>query len=337
MHACHFVVSWRARAHPWVPPGQPLPRRVARAPASPWMSSPLGPGVTRPRAVPTSAASPTRPASLPPAPPPPGSPEAMAALDANAMARRMLSFSLEAVGQSACPAACAPLGAAAGNAVRTARAFALPWRGLGARGRRLRARAARRQLLRALRHALDAPRSLGAPQERSRHADLTVRALQAAARCTARLRRLARRSRSWARVTRSSSASAAAQRAARPPCATASCISCRSAAWRSSRRHVLRRARWTRAVQRARGGACGCAAAAAGWAPWGGRCPPVRDAACTRRAQDSFYRGLTPEEQANVSEYNFDHPNAMDQEAIMQARCDSSLLMPVTSCARLGC
>jgi hypothetical protein len=38
--------------------------------------------------------------------------------------------------------------------------------------------------------------------------------------------------------------------------------------------------------------------------------------------QDSFYRGLTPEEHNNVSEYNFDHPNAMDQEAIMQCLLD---------------
>ena len=29
-------------------------------------------------------------------------------------------------------------------------------------------------------------------------------------------------------------------------------------------------------------------------------------------AQDSFYRGLTPEEHANVTHYNFDHPDAID-------------------------
>ena len=36
-------------------------------------------------------------------------------------------------------------------------------------------------------------------------------------------------------------------------------------------------------------------------------------------SQDSFYRGLTPEEAKGVNEYNFDHPNAMDQDAIVQA------------------
>jgi uridine kinase len=39
-------------------------------------------------------------------------------------------------------------------------------------------------------------------------------------------------------------------------------------------------------------------------------------------AQDSFYRGLTPDELANVKEYNFDHPDAMDQEAIVQCLVD---------------
>jgi len=35
-------------------------------------------------------------------------------------------------------------------------------------------------------------------------------------------------------------------------------------------------------------------------------------------AQDSFYRGLTKEEEENVSQYNFDHPNAFDKEAILE-------------------
>lgn len=34
-------------------------------------------------------------------------------------------------------------------------------------------------------------------------------------------------------------------------------------------------------------------------------------------AQDSFYRGLTKEEEARVSEYNFDHPNAFDKAALL--------------------
>ena len=33
--------------------------------------------------------------------------------------------------------------------------------------------------------------------------------------------------------------------------------------------------------------------------------------------QDSFYRGLTPEEMAHVSEYNFDHPGTLYQKASM--------------------
>ena len=41
-----------------------------------------------------------------------------------------------------------------------------------------------------------------------------------------------------------------------------------------------------------------------------------------RRAQDSSYRGLTPYESANVKEYNFDHPDAMDQEAILKCLVD---------------
>lgn len=35
-------------------------------------------------------------------------------------------------------------------------------------------------------------------------------------------------------------------------------------------------------------------------------------------AQDSFYRGLTKEEEANVSEYNFDHPDAFDKVALLE-------------------
>ena len=45
--------------------------------------------------------------------------------------------------------------------------------------------------------------------------------------------------------------------------------------------------------------------------------------------QDSFYRGLTPEESANVKDYNFDHPNAMDQEAIVKCLCDLKNRIPV--------
>lgn len=36
-------------------------------------------------------------------------------------------------------------------------------------------------------------------------------------------------------------------------------------------------------------------------------------------SMDSFYRGLTEYEKANVSEYNFDHPNSFDAQEI--AKC----------------
>nr|GMC46278.1 uridine kinase-like protein 1, chloroplastic [Ipomoea batatas] len=34
--------------------------------------------------------------------------------------------------------------------------------------------------------------------------------------------------------------------------------------------------------------------------------------------QDSFYRGLTPEELKRVHEYNFDHPDAFDTEQLVE-------------------
>lgn len=40
---------------------------------------------------------------------------------------------------------------------------------------------------------------------------------------------------------------------------------------------------------------------------------------CTVLEMDHFYRGLTPEEKENVSEYNFDHPEALDLDGIYQA------------------
>lgn len=42
-------------------------------------------------------------------------------------------------------------------------------------------------------------------------------------------------------------------------------------------------------------------------------------------AQDSFYRGLTPEEHANVAAYNFDHPDAIDVPALVE--CLKGLLL----------
>ena len=47
-------------------------------------------------------------------------------------------------------------------------------------------------------------------------------------------------------------------------------------------------------------------------------------------SQDSFYRGLNQEELKGVKEYNFDHPNAMDQEAILKAPDPPSALLMTT-------
>lgn len=40
---------------------------------------------------------------------------------------------------------------------------------------------------------------------------------------------------------------------------------------------------------------------------------------CTVLAMDSFYKGLSEEEHANASEYNFDHPSAIDFDAVEEA------------------
>ncbi|PON61328.1 Uridine kinase-like protein [Parasponia andersonii] len=49
--------------------------------------------------------------------------------------------------------------------------------------------------------------------------------------------------------------------------------------------------------------------------------------------QDSFYRGLTPEESERVHEYNFDHPDAFDTEQLVDCvkklRCGQSVQVPI--------
>ncbi len=35
-------------------------------------------------------------------------------------------------------------------------------------------------------------------------------------------------------------------------------------------------------------------------------------------SQDSYYKGLTPEQSAKAAEYNFDHPNAFDWDLIKE-------------------
>jgi len=39
-------------------------------------------------------------------------------------------------------------------------------------------------------------------------------------------------------------------------------------------------------------------------------------------SQDNFYRGLTPEEQDSAADFNFDHPDALDWEAMYHALAD---------------
>ncbi|KAK1318990.1 hypothetical protein QJS10_CPB04g00288 [Acorus calamus] len=49
--------------------------------------------------------------------------------------------------------------------------------------------------------------------------------------------------------------------------------------------------------------------------------------------QDSFYHGLTAEESEHVSEYNFDHPDAFDNEQLLecieQLKCGKSVNVPI--------
>ncbi|KAL6143124.1 hypothetical protein ACLB2K_053820 [Fragaria x ananassa] len=49
--------------------------------------------------------------------------------------------------------------------------------------------------------------------------------------------------------------------------------------------------------------------------------------------QDSFYRGLTPEESDRVHEYNFDHPDAFDTEQMLECvqklKCGQSVQVPI--------
>ncbi|CAM8945430.1 unnamed protein product [Rhodiola kirilowii] len=49
--------------------------------------------------------------------------------------------------------------------------------------------------------------------------------------------------------------------------------------------------------------------------------------------QDSFYRGLTPEESKHVHDYNFDHPDAFDTEQLLECvqnmKCGQSVHVPI--------
>ncbi|CAL5221877.1 g4140 [Coccomyxa viridis] len=48
----------------------------------------------------------------------------------------------------------------------------------------------------------------------------------------------------------------------------------------------------------------------------------LHDQCVVMLSQDSFYRGLSPEELADVASYNFDHPNSIDNEAVVQCLTD---------------
>ena len=53
-------------------------------------------------------------------------------------------------------------------------------------------------------------------------------------------------------------------------------------------------------------------------------------------SQDSFYRGLTESELANVSDYDFDSPKALDQDAIVKCLKDLKVCS-LTFCCSLYC
>ncbi|KDD72502.1 phosphoribulokinase/uridine kinase, partial [Helicosporidium sp. ATCC 50920] len=48
----------------------------------------------------------------------------------------------------------------------------------------------------------------------------------------------------------------------------------------------------------------------------------LHDQCVVMLSQDSFYRGLTPEEMANASDYNFDHPDAFDVDVLVSCIAD---------------
>lgn len=51
----------------------------------------------------------------------------------------------------------------------------------------------------------------------------------------------------------------------------------------------------------------------------------LQDQGVVMLSQDSFYRGLSPEQIAKVKEYNFDHPDAFDEEEIVRCVTDLSV------------
>lgn len=55
----------------------------------------------------------------------------------------------------------------------------------------------------------------------------------------------------------------------------------------------------------------------------------LHDQCVVMLSQDSFYRGLTSEEKANVKDYNFDHPDAFDNEALMDCITKLKSRIPV--------
>jgi uridine kinase len=249
-------------------------------------------------------------ASAPHHAPPPGSPEAMASLDASALTRRMLSFEL---GAGACHAGRArpAVAACAGGCGRQ---LAGPLRHAPA----------------GLRHAVRAGRWLGSVPSDEHLYKRIGRALRRAKAAAPSSPNTAHASDASAARSAGAAGSQGSQGTATPgspapppgtrdPFVIGVCggtasgkttVCDRIMHQLQERRVVLiSQARAVAAVARLRGADCGLSG-------------PRGALTAFSRLQDSFYRGLTPDELANVKEYNFDHPDAMDQEAIVQCLVD---------------
>ena len=239
-----------------------------------------GRGVTMAGVPPSAALSRTLMRSLPRSPPP-GSPEALEALDSSLIARRMLSFDLNRDGGAPALAAAARGGGGvhacggaaglptprhacvlAGRRAALRRQLRSHWR--TSQPRRAAARARRRQ------PPVHAPPHARSPN--THHAVRTSPPL-ARGRRVPQSRPGRRHRRARACVIRSSSASAAAPRRARRRCVTASCTSCRSGVSCSSRRRAPP-ARGGRTATRGASHAHWCCGAAWAGAPCGARTQP---------------------------------------------------------------
>lgn len=53
---------------------------------------------------------------------------------------------------------------------------------------------------------------------------------------------------------------------------------------------------------------------------------------CVVASQDSFYRGLTPEEIKDVKNFNFDHPDSFDEDAIIHTLMELKVRIKLGLC-----